>query len=77
MDISEKALVLAERIKKKSAPGKFYKQMVQNISYFNKNEIFPIRSKQEIDKNTYYWAKNSKIINIYSNDLKDTNSLLL
>ena len=58
--IGEKALVLAERIKKKSAPGKFYNQVVQNISYFNKNEIFPIRSKQKIDKNTYYWVKNSK-----------------
>ena len=60
LDIGQKILVLAERIKKKSAPGKFYKQMVQNISYFNKNEIFPIRSKQKIDKNTYYWVKNSK-----------------
>lgn len=32
----EKVYVLAERIKKKSAPGKFYKLSVQNISYFNK-----------------------------------------
>ena len=55
LDIGEKVLVLAERIKKKSAPGKF-----QNISYFNKKEIFTIRSKQKIDKNTYYCVKNSK-----------------
>ena len=34
--LGEKLLVLAERIKKKDAPGKFYKQFVQNISYFNK-----------------------------------------
>ena len=27
--ISEKVLVLAQRIKKKAAPGKFYKQSVQ------------------------------------------------
>ena len=36
----EKVLILAERIKK-SAPGKFYKQTVQNISYFNKkNDVY-------------------------------------
>ena len=33
--IGEKVLVLAERIERKAVPGKFYKQSVQNISYFN------------------------------------------
>ena len=33
--IGEKVLVFAEIIKKKSAPGKFQKQSVQNISCFN------------------------------------------
>ena len=36
LSIGERVYVLAERIKKKSTPGKFYKQSVQNISYFNK-----------------------------------------
>ena len=58
MDIGEKILVLAERIKKKSAPGKFYKQTVQKISYFSKKEIFTIRNKKLIK--TYRWVKNSK-----------------
>ena len=40
LSIDEKVYVLAERIKKKSAPGKFYKQSVQNISYFNKKNIY-------------------------------------
>ena len=31
LNVGEKVLVLAERIQKKSAPGKFYKQSVQNI----------------------------------------------
>ena len=35
LDVGEKFLILAERIKKKSAPGKFYKKTVQNI-YFKK-----------------------------------------
>ena len=57
VNIIEKVLVLAEIIRKKSAPGKFYKQTVQNISYFNKENIFFIRKKQKIHKISYYWLK--------------------
>ena len=49
--------VLAERVKKKSAPGKFYKQSVQNISFFNKDTVYTIRKKQIIDGIRYYWVK--------------------
>ena len=52
--IDEKMLVLAERIKKKSAPGRFYKQSVQSISYFDKDRTFMIRKKQSIDNITFY-----------------------
>ena len=62
LSIDEKVFVLAERIKKKSAPGKFYKQSVQNISYFNKEKTFIIRAIQTIDKIKYYWLKNSETI---------------
>ena len=57
LNIGEKVYVLAERIKKKSAPGKFYKQSVQNISFFNKDIVFTIRKKQIIDRIMYYWVK--------------------
>ena len=50
--------MLAERIKKKSAPRKFYKQSVQNITYFNRDKIFSIIKKQKIDKINYYRLKN-------------------
>ena len=60
LSISERVYMLAERIKKKSAPGKIYKQSVQNINYFNKKKIFMIRAKQTINKITYYWLKNSE-----------------
>ena len=50
----------AERIRKKSAPGKFYNQAVQNIAYFNKEQTFVTRTKKKIDKIVYYWLKNSK-----------------
>ena len=55
LNIGEKVLVLAERIKKKSAPGKFYKQPVQNIAYFNKEKTFSIRKKQKTHQIDYYW----------------------
>ena len=44
-------------MKKKAAPGKFYKQSVQNISYFNKDVIYTIRKKHIIDNIRYYWVK--------------------
>ena len=34
LSIGEKLYILAERIKNKSAPGKFYKQSFENISFF-------------------------------------------
>ena len=57
-------LVLAERIKKEAAPGKFYKQSVQNTSYFNKDRRFIIRKIQPIDgiKLTVYnyWLRDAQ-----------------
>ena len=38
--IGEKVLILAERIKKKDAPGKLYKPTTQNKSFLNKDKIF-------------------------------------
>ena len=49
--------ILAERTKKKTAPGKFYKQSVEDISYFNKDVIYSIRKKHIIDNIRYYWVK--------------------
>ena len=47
LNIGERVYVLAERIKKKSAPGKFYKQSVQNISSFNKDTIFTVKKNRQ------------------------------
>ena len=57
LNISERVYVLAERIRKKSAPGKFYKQFVQNTSFFNKDRVYTIRKKQMIRGIRYYWIK--------------------
>ena len=58
--IGEKVYIFAERVKKKSALGKFYKQSVQNISYFNKNKTFTIRAIRSIGGIKYYWLKNAE-----------------
>ena len=58
LSTGEKVLVLAERIKRKPAPGKFYKQSVQKITYFNNEKTFSIIKNQNIDKIDYYWVKN-------------------
>ena len=53
----KKVYILAERIKKKRAPEKFYKQSVQNISYFNKDMILIKRAIRLIGGIKYYWLK--------------------
>ena len=60
LNINEKVLVLAERIRKRSAPGTFYKQSVQNISYFNKEKILLLERNKKIDKIQHYWLKDEK-----------------
>ena len=52
LNIGENILVLTEKVKRNSAPGKFYKHSVQNISYFNKGKTF--MKKQMINKIAYY-----------------------
>ena len=53
--VGEKVFVLAKRIKRKAVPDKFYKQSVQNISFFNKNRTFIMRKIQLINNIKYYW----------------------
>ena len=65
LDIGKNILLLAEGIKKKSVPGKFYKSSAQNISYFNKERLFAISSKKTIHSKTFHWVadtKNNKIL---------------
>ena len=70
-------MVLAERTRKKSAPGKLYKQSVQNIAYFDKEQTFIIRTKQKIHKTVNYWLKNSKRNNKYLTKRLQRNNYLL
>ena len=58
LKIGEDVLLLSSRIKKKSAPGLFYKSSVYNKSFFDKNTIFTIIKTENIDNKIFYWLKN-------------------
>ena len=40
LNLDEKVLVLAERLKKKDAPGNLYKASTENMLFFNRKRIF-------------------------------------
>ena len=57
LEIGEKVLVLAERIKKKDAPKFLFKSTTGNVPFFNKKEIFNI-DKYILNNDVYnYWIK--------------------
>ena len=56
--LDEKVLVLAERLKKKDAPSKFYKASTDNIPFFNREKIFTIYKRAKLNKGSYlYWLQ--------------------
>ena len=40
--------------------SKFYKQSLQNISYFNKENVFIVTKKRKTEDETFYWLRNTK-----------------
>ena len=63
--LDEKVLVLAERLKKKDAPSKFYKASTDSIPFFNRDKIFTIYKRARLNSGSYlYWIEdenNNKI----------------
>ena len=53
VEIGEDILLLSSRIKKKSDPGKSYKSTVDSKSFFDKNAIFTITNRQNIDNKLF------------------------
>ena len=42
LNLDEKVLVLAERLKKKDTPGNLYKASTEKMAFFNRDRIFTI-----------------------------------
>ena len=58
LNLDEKVLVLAERLKKKDAPGNLYKASTDNISFFSRNRIFTTYKRIKLNDGTYlYWVE--------------------
>ena len=60
LTVNEKVLVLAERLKKKDAPGSLFKSTTENIPFFNRKEIFIVRQVLPMQNSSYnYWISKS------------------
>ena len=55
LTVGEKVLVLAERLRKKDAPGNLYKRTTENTPFLNRNEVFIVRKVLLTDDTYYYW----------------------
>ena len=65
LNLDEKVLVLAERLRKKNAPGSSYKASTENIPFFNCDRIFTIYKRAKSENGVYlYWLEeNGRKIN--------------
>ena len=58
LNLDEKVLVSAERLKKKDAPRNLYKASTENMLLFNRNRIFTIYKRAKLNNGTYlYWVE--------------------
>ena len=58
LNLDERLLVLAERLRKKDAPGNLYKASTDNIPFFNQNRIFAIYKREKLSNGIYlYWVE--------------------
>ena len=52
----EKVFILAERLKKKDAPGRLYKATTENIPIFNRNRIFTIYKREKLENERFLYC---------------------
>ena len=56
LNLDEKVLVLAERIRKKDAAGSLFKASTENRPFFNREHIFTIYKRSKLNDGSYlYW----------------------
>ena len=58
LNLTEKVLASAKRLRKKDAPGRLYKSSTENKPFFNRNRISTIYKHAKLDNGTYlYWLE--------------------
>ena len=60
LNLDKKVLVLAERLRKKGAPGNLYKASTDNIPFFNRERIFTIYKRVMLNNGTYLYRVEEK-----------------
>ena len=60
LDVGEEVLILLARLKKKDSRGNFYTSSAKDRLYFNKDKIFQITNRENIDGKNFYLVKNTK-----------------
>ena len=61
LNLDEKVLVLAERLKKKDAHGSLYKASTENIPFFNRDRILTIYKRVELENGVHlYWIEENR-----------------
>ena len=62
LNLAEKVLVLAKRIRKKDAPGRLCKSSTENMLFFNRNRIFTIYKRAKLENGTFlYWLEEGRL----------------
>ena len=56
LEIGEKVLVLAKRLRKKDAPERLYKSTTENKTFFNRERIFKISERSKLNNYTYFYC---------------------
>ena len=56
LEIGEKVLVMAKRLRKKDARRRLYKSTEENKTFFNRDRIFKISERSKLNNNTYLLA---------------------
>ena len=58
LDLDERVLVLAERLRKKDPPGNLYEASTDNIPFFNRNRIFTTYKRAKLNNGIHlYWVE--------------------
>ena len=58
LNLEEKVLVLAERLKTKDVPWNLYKACTENMPLFNRDRIFTIYKRSKLKNGIYlYWVE--------------------
>ena len=67
--VGEKVLTLTERLRKKDTLGNLYKSMTENISFFNREQVFVVRKVVLREDSHDYWISKTEVGDIFDKRL--------